>query len=117
MASREQPIRDALAGVFSTTPLTVHVYLGGTPETFNAQARFMAEWHLRTHGYQERAVHSSGGLPERSHWVRSQEPGDLWPEDEPYMQPDPQNDPIIEAIVRRYAEAELRRMGRYADEP
>lgn len=116
MANREQPIRDALAGVFSTTPLTLHIYLGGTPETFNAHARFMMEWHLRTLGYQERTVYPSGGLPQRVHWRRSQAERDLWPEDMPYLEPDPVHDPIIAAVVRRYAEAELRRVGKYADE-
>lgn len=117
MANREQPIRDALAGVFSTTPLTLHIYLGGTPETFDAGARFMMEWHLRTLGYQEHTVPPSGGLPQRAHWRRSQHSRDLWPEDMPYMQPDAENDPILVAVMRRCAEAELRRVGKYADEP
>lgn len=117
MARREQPIRDALAGVFSVTPLTLHIYLGGTPETFNAHARFMMEWHLRTLGYQERTADPGCGLPKRTHWHRSQADRDLWPEDMPYMEPDPVHDPIIAAVVRRYAEAELRRAGKYADEP
>ena len=111
MANREQHIRDALAGVFATTPLTVHIYLGGTPETFNDSARFMAEWHLRTHGYHERLADPHSLRARRVIWARSQEPADLWPEDEPYMRPDTDGDPILEAIVRRYAEAELRRIG------
>jgi hypothetical protein len=41
MPNREQPIRDALAGVFSVTPLTLRIFLGGTPETFDVQAHFM----------------------------------------------------------------------------
>lgn len=117
MANREQPIRDALAGVFSTTPLTLHIYLGGTEDTFDERARFMAEWHLRTLGYREHSVEPSGGLPRRTHWRRLQDLCDLWPEDAPYMQPDAGADPIVEAVIRRYAEAELRRVGRYADEP
>ena len=117
MANREQPIRDALAGVFSTTPLMLHIYLGGKPETFDDRARFMMEWHLRALGYQEHSVAPSGGLPQRTHWRRSQHLRDFWPEDLPYMEPDPTHDPILEAIMRRYAEAELRRVGRYADEP
>ena len=117
MVHREQPIRDALAGVFSVTPLTLHIYLGGSPETFDAHARFMMEWHLLTLGYQERAIDPGCGLPKRTHWLRSQEDRDLWPEDMPYMEPDPMHDPIIAAVVRRYAEAELRRAGKYADEP
>lgn len=117
MANREQPIRDALAGVFSTTPLTLHIYLGGTPEGFNAHARFMMEWHLRTLGYQERTVDPSGGLPQRVHWRRSQAERDLWPEDMPFMEPDAECDPLLEAVMRRVAEAELRRVGKYADEP
>lgn len=117
MANREQPIRDALAGVFSTTPLTLHIYLGGAPETFGAQARFMMEWHLRTLGYRECTVYPSGGLPQRTHWHRSQHPRDLWPEDARYMEPDAENDPILEAVMRRCAEAELRRVGKYADDP
>jgi hypothetical protein len=116
MANREQPIRDALAGVFSTTPLTLHIYLGGTPQNFSAHARFMMEWHLRTLGYQEHTVYPSGGLPQRTHWHRSQHSQDLWPEDAHYMTPDAENDPIIEAAMRRCAEAELRRVGKYADE-
>lgn len=117
MADREQPIRDALAGVFSTTPLTLYIYLGGTPEGFNAHAGVMMEWHLRTLGYQVCTVDPSGGLPKRTHWYRSQHPRDLWPEDAPYMAPDAESDPIIEAVMRRVAEAELRRVGKYADEP
>lgn len=117
MAHREQPIRDALAGVFSVTPLTLHIYLGGTPDSFDARACFMMEWHLRTLGYRERSVDPSGGLPKRTHWHRSQAACDLWPEDRPYMEPDPAHDPVIEAVVRRYAEAELLRVGKYADEP
>lgn len=117
MANREQPIRDALAGVFSITPLTLHIYLGGTPETFNAHARSMMEWHLRTLGYHEHAVDPGRDLPKRAHWHRSQADRDLWPEDRPYMEPDPVHDPIIAAVVRRYAEAELHRAGKYADEP
>ncbi|MFG1289468.1 hypothetical protein [Xanthobacter versatilis] len=117
MANREQPIRDALAGVFATTPLTLHIYLGGTPETFDAKARFMMEWHLRTLGYQECTVYPSGALPQRVHWHRSQHTRDLWPEDARYMEPDAESDPIIEAVMRRCAEAELRRVGKYADEP
>lgn len=116
MANREQPIRNALAGVFATTPLTLHIYLGGAPETFDAKARFMMEWHLRTLRYRECAVDPSGGLPQRTHWCRSQAERDLWPEDRPYLDPDPVHDPIIAAVVRRYAEAELRRVGKYADE-
>jgi hypothetical protein len=117
MSHREQPIRDALAGVFSLTPLTLHIYLGGTTETFNAHARFMMEWHLRTLGYQERTVDPGCGLLKRTHWRRSEADRDLWPEDMAYMEPDPMHDPIIAAVVRRYAEAELRRAGKYADEP
>lgn len=117
MADREQPIRHALAGVFSTTPLTLHIYLGGTPESFNAHARAMMEWHLRTLGYQECTVDPSGGLPRRTHWHRSQHPRDLWPEDTRCMAPDAESDPILEAVMRRVAEAELRRVGKYADEP
>lgn len=116
MANREQPIRDALAGVFSITPLTLHIYLGGTPETFDAKARFMMEWHLRTLGYRDCTVHPSGGLPQRVHWRRSQAERDLWPEDAPFMRPDVESDPILETVMRRLAEAELRRVGKYADE-
>ena len=116
MANREQPIRDALAGVFSTTPLTLHIYLGGAPETFDAKARFMMEWHLRTLGYQAHTVYPSGGLPQRVHWRRSQAERDLWPEDMPFMVPDAETDAILEAVMRRVAEAELRRVGIYADE-
>lgn len=117
MARREQPYIDALAGVFSTTPLTLHIYLGGTPESFDENARFMMEWHLRTHGYREHPVEPSGGLPARTHWRRSQDPHDLWPEDAPFMEPDAERDPILLAVMRRVAQAELRRIGKYADEP
>lgn len=117
MANREQHIRDALAGVFSTTPLTLHIYLGGMPETFDAGARFMMKWHLRTLGYQEHTVYPSGGLSQRTHWHRSQRPRDLWPGDARYMEPDAESDPVLEAVMRRCAEAELRRVGKYADEP
>lgn len=116
MANREQPIRDALAGVFSTTPLTLHIHLGGTPESFGARARFIMEWHLRTLGYQECTVAPSGGLPQRVHWRRSQAERDLWPEDMRFMEPDAESNPVNEAIMRRVAEAELRRVGKYADE-
>lgn len=115
MASREQHIRDALAGVFATTPLTVHIYLGGLPETFDDRARFMAEWHLRTHGYRERSTEPRGSQTRRVIWVRSQEPGDLWPEDDPYMRPDAENDRIamrvegnVERAVKDCAQAVLR---------
>lgn len=106
MANREQHIRDALAGVFATTPMTVHIYLGGTPDTFDDRARFMAEWHLQTYRYLECRVDPRSTMRGRTVWVRSIREPDLWPEDRQYMTVDPEADPILRAIVQRYAEAE-----------
>lgn len=106
MANREQHIRDALAGVFATTPMTVHIYLGGTPETFDDRARFMAEWHLRAYRYLECPVDPHSTARDRTAWVRSMRDADLWPEDRPYMVIDPEVDPIFRAIATRYAEIE-----------
>jgi len=107
MASREQPIRDALAGVFVTTPLMVHIYLGGTVENFDDYALFRAESHLRTHGYWECDVYPRGPQ-RRTRWRRSMKKADLWPEDLQYIPIDPGAELILRAIVLRYAEAKVR---------
>ncbi|MFD2237682.1 hypothetical protein [Aureimonas populi] len=106
MENREQHIRDALAEVFATTPMTVHIYLGGTPESFDDRARFMAEWHLRAYRYLECPVDPRSTARGRTAWVRSMRDADLWPEDRPYMVIDPEADPILRAIIERYAEVE-----------
>lgn len=106
MANREQHIRDALAGVFATTPMTVHIYLGGKPGAFDARARFTAEWHLRAHRYLECAVYPPSAAPARTVWLRSMREAELWPEDRQYMAVDPEEDPILLTIMERYAEVE-----------
>jgi hypothetical protein len=106
MVNREQHIRDALAGVFATTSMTMHIYLGGRPESFDGRARLMAEWHLRAHRYLECPVNPRSTMRGRTVWVRSMREPDLWPEDRQYMTVDPEADPILRAIAARYAEAE-----------
>jgi hypothetical protein len=74
-------VREALAGVFALTPLDLYVYLGGAVEAFDAEARTIMEWWLRSNGYAVEDVAPTCWSPRKCLWVRRV----IWPDDAPWM--------------------------------
>jgi hypothetical protein len=69
-SEHDRIVREALAGVFALTPLDLYVYLGGKVEEFDAEARAIMEWWLRSNGYAERKMSPACWTPRRRLWVR-----------------------------------------------
>lgn len=80
----DRMVREALAGVFALTPLDLFVYLGGEAERFDAEARSIMEWWLRSSGYAEQDVAPACWTPRRVLWVRRE----VWREDARWISED-----------------------------
>ena len=70
-----------MAGVFKTTPRELFIHLGGKPEHFDDNTKFMMEWHLRTMGYEEQEFRPMCWSPKHIAWVRRER----WPEDKVWI--------------------------------